>query len=1058
MKKIIVLLILIVLLQSVSAQDFNAYGEQFLAGQPCTQLTKLISIQNTQQYAANYAFSVDGDGSQFVSFSQLSLTLNPGQTGTITAFYNIPCDAELGTYEVEIYVTDGITDKLIQQQLLIGYSDNIQVKISPVTQIITPCSIATYNIELTNPLGFTETYTLEATGHANVHIGQKTLLVLANQTATTQITVAPDDCTAFGAHALELIIESQKTKQAKTHLLDLIVTPTHIPELATGITKIRTDYADSTAELTIQNIGDRETAYTLAVDGVSWVSLATRSITVSPGQTQIIPLSLQPTKVLPAGKYPLTFTATVDETGIQYSKDIVIALGPPTFFEQNPAAGIVLIIVGIIIVIIIVLLAIHVRSDSYKTKKKKRNEAREKKRKLKQQKKEEKLRLKKEKKEAKLRKKRELYLKALERRQREKNRLEKKIRKNVEKEYKTNYHLISRKELIVGESRKIVQTLFALFIFVIVILIFIAARKFLLQNIVAVATGIGVLVILYLAKKLTSFRVIKKKWNLLLKGKTVEFTAWKKGLTALSITAEQPIKRFKAIIKKVKPAIKPSVRYQSFSFRTNIPAEATAVFKIKKSWLRRKHIPETEIKLAKHNTGNWTNIALRRTEDDEKYVHYQATIKSGVYTIYGTPKIPKTKPVKEEKTKNTENQKKPAEEKPVKKEIKQKAEKKVKSKELKVTKIGIGKIVVFLALIVLLIIVLGISISVGSATYLGIGILTLLAIYIIKRITKGKIKQKNWKIFPGEVELSIWNKGLRKLYISGKGIQDLKIVVKKTKSIITPSLNIYQTFTFNLNKPAKTIATISVKKRWLRKNHADYKDLKLARYTPHGFVNLPLRKAGENKRTIQFTVEIKQGMYSIYAPAKVSSKQLAVTSKQPEVRSKKLEFKSKKEVKSKGLVKKKAVKPRNKIKWAIGIIVVLLAIAIFLAPTPQQEITGIPPQTWTQNTIHELNLANYFADPDGDELNYSVTPTQHINIEVQNGIVRFIPEEKWAGEERVQFIATDNQGSKTTSNTVPLQVQRSIIAPHLYKTISGIVVLLVIILIVIIAYFHAKKS
>src|SRR3989337_2228860 len=100
-RTITILFIIALLLPLVNAQgsdDFSAFGDTTVNAIPCGSATRSVTIQNTRAEQSTYELSIDGDASDYVTFSTLSFILNPGQSATINTFYNIPCNAKPGTY------------------------------------------------------------------------------------------------------------------------------------------------------------------------------------------------------------------------------------------------------------------------------------------------------------------------------------------------------------------------------------------------------------------------------------------------------------------------------------------------------------------------------------------------------------------------------------------------------------------------------------------------------------------------------------------------------------------------------------------------------------------------------------------------------------------------------------------------------------------------------------------------------------------------------------------------------------------------------------------------
>ena len=65
MRRTIILLLIALLLPSVSAQDFLAFGDTAVDVVPCGTAIRNVTIQNTRETQATYSLSVDGDASEY---------------------------------------------------------------------------------------------------------------------------------------------------------------------------------------------------------------------------------------------------------------------------------------------------------------------------------------------------------------------------------------------------------------------------------------------------------------------------------------------------------------------------------------------------------------------------------------------------------------------------------------------------------------------------------------------------------------------------------------------------------------------------------------------------------------------------------------------------------------------------------------------------------------------------------------------------------------------------------------------------------------------------------
>lgn len=84
----------------------------------------------------------------------------------------------------------------------------------------------------------------------------------------------------------------------------------------------------------------------------------------------------------------------------------------------------------------------------------------------------------------------------------------------------------------------------------------------------------------------------------------------------------------------------------------------------------------------------------------------------------------------------------------------------------------------------------------------------------------------------------------------------------------------------------------------------------------------------------------------------------------------------------------------------------------------------IPNLTWQEDHDEDLNLTEYFIEPQGQHLNYSVSGNVHITITINQttGKAMLHPDFNWNGVENVLFRATDPNGGNAQSNVVKLNV------------------------------------
>lgn len=117
----------------------------------------------------------------------------------------------------------------------------------------------------------------------------------------------------------------------------------------------------------------------------------------------------------------------------------------------------------------------------------------------------------------------------------------------------------------------------------------------------------------------------------------------------------------------------------------------------------------------------------------------------------------------------------------------------------------------------------------------------------------------------------------------------------------------------------------------------------------------------------------------------------------------------------------------------LGIVAVLfLAAALISAATTNvpQELADEPRGSnyselyheFEQNSRYDLDLAQYFIDPDGDPLTYTHSQPEHLTIVVQDNVARITPERGFSGTQNVVFTATDTAGDSVDSPIMQVRV------------------------------------
>ena len=88
------------------------------------------------------------------------------------------------------------------------------------------------------------------------------------------------------------------------------------------------------------------------------------------------------------------------------------------------------------------------------------------------------------------------------------------------------------------------------------------------------------------------------------------------------------------------------------------------------------------------------------------------------------------------------------------------------------------------------------------------------------------------------------------------------------------------------------------------------------------------------------------------------------------------------------------------------------------------EVSTMPNLSWSEDDTLELNLSNYFSDPKGDDLTYSVWHSNNVSITINNDTNMAVLEsdKNWFGNISAVFTAFDEHDMNTSSNNITYTV------------------------------------
>ena len=390
-KTVVLVLVFLVLFGSAHAQDdFLAYSKNpMLSVCPCGQLQDNITIINPANTSQEFYASVSGSAESFITINPSHFRLRPKQKAYIISSIDVPCATTPGSYVALIKLKTnaslkGFKQTVVVQDSCFDYSVFLGKQLSLVNTTKKEKFLLEnefpYNlcqqensvipVYLQNNGSFSNTFSvsLESKKWASLYYSKVDLK--PQQGAVLFINIfPPKDLVGDFTFVLRTKTENLSVVQKDTPItfrLDNCYTPI----IAQDIQKVKLNYSTIRTVLSIKNTGIKNASYILGVTGEDWVTVQPSQLFIEPGMEKDFFLQTNPGEEIKSGTYKATISATVEENGVSYSKELHIKLGrfaPLASLQnifgalQNFFKGYVLyVFIGVICILIFILIFISI--------------------------------------------------------------------------------------------------------------------------------------------------------------------------------------------------------------------------------------------------------------------------------------------------------------------------------------------------------------------------------------------------------------------------------------------------------------------------------------------------------------------------------------------------------------------------------------------------------------------------------------------------------------------------------------------------------------------------
>ena len=294
----------------------------------CFQKTKQILVTNTGDITSEYDVFLKGDAATLAVLQPTHLALQPGQSTLVNLNFFDTC-RDLGNYPFTVALkTQFGLEKELKSNFIIQKCKTLQVDVLSGAQVINNCEEAKYDFLVTNVGAFEDVVDISVDKQvANSASLSQNPLILAPQQSKQISLFVPTSCEDEGNVPFTIFFTGQNSGFHVDQDLSLIINNRDFPILAADVDTINVGAEESSASLTLENTGYDTVTYHFAItQGPEWLSISPNIITVPGASVATFDFTSAPPEDAEAGKYDVTLTATVSDTGVVYTKNFTVAL------------------------------------------------------------------------------------------------------------------------------------------------------------------------------------------------------------------------------------------------------------------------------------------------------------------------------------------------------------------------------------------------------------------------------------------------------------------------------------------------------------------------------------------------------------------------------------------------------------------------------------------------------------------------------------------------------------------------------------------------------------
>lgn len=284
-----------------------------------------FDIKNTGNAQDTFVFSESGTQTNWTTFSQPSVTLDPGGSDVISLIVDVPSDAVDGDYEIEVTATStGDSSKTSSAMTTTVVSTiptyNCDIYSDVLIQETNPDNVVTYTLTVTNTGNSDNTIELTITqdNEGWGTLSDTLLSLVKGQSEDVTLTVNVPSNALDGSYSIKV----QATSQIDSSYFDEITLTTKVEQLIYGL-EVKPDTQEADIEqgeqkqftITVENTGNTQETVTCEVigDDGDWVMLNNDALTLNEGIKDTVTVLVTVPESASEGIHELEIKGSVNE-------------------------------------------------------------------------------------------------------------------------------------------------------------------------------------------------------------------------------------------------------------------------------------------------------------------------------------------------------------------------------------------------------------------------------------------------------------------------------------------------------------------------------------------------------------------------------------------------------------------------------------------------------------------------------------------------------------------------------------------------------------------------